>query len=311
MTHEKKTIHVIVGPTASGKSALSLCLARQSNGVIINADSMQIYREIPILAATPTPEERQDVLHKLYGVLSIIQPCSAAKWRDMAITAIEKTLQQGKTPILVGGTGLYVKALIDGLSPIPSVPQPIRVQTIQDYETMGGEAFKQRLATIDRITAERLEANDSQRLIRAWEVYRHTGKPLSHYQDMAREKPPHDWFFAIHILLPDRDALYERINRRFDIMLDNGMMDEVKSVHALPNLNPLLPSLKALGLPHLRAYLDGKEPLDEAVNKAKAASRQYAKRQYTWFRNQLAEVTDKQKSIRHYPLFGQDIVLND
>ena len=309
MTNEKKTVHVIVGPTASGKSALSLSLAQRINGVIINADSMQVYREIPVLAATPTPQEQQLVPHKLYGVLSIKQLCSAAKWRNMAIEAIQNALEHGTPPILVGGTGLYIKALIEGLSPIPSVPETIRIHAIQDYETMGGTAFKSHLQTIDPITAERLDANDSQRLIRAWEVYQHTGKPLSYYQDMAREKPPHDWFFAIHILLPDRETLYTRINQRFEVMLDNGMMDEVRTIHTLPNLNPLLSSLKALGLPHLRAYLDKKEVWNEAVDKAKAASRQYAKRQYTWFRNQLPETTDEQKNIRHYPCLGQNVAI--
>jgi len=268
---------------------------------------MQVYREIPVLSAAPNAQDQKTVPHKLYGILSIKELCSAAKWRDMAIEAIEDTFKNGKVPILTGGTGLYIKALIDGLSPIPSIPESVRIQAAKEYASLGGKTFKEQLSAIDSETAARLDENDSQRLIRAWEVYLHTGKPLSHYQNIQREKPPHDWFFNIHILLPERTILYNRINARFDTMVDNGMMDEVKAVHSIPNLSPLLSSLKALGLPHLRATITEKEPLESAIEKAKAASRQYAKRQYTWFRNQLPEGTDEQRAMQHHFSFGNDM----
>ncbi len=305
-TTKEKTIIIIAGPTASGKSALSLAEAAHCNGIIINADSMQVYREIPILAASPDAADKTVIPHRLYGILSIAETCSAARWRDMAVREIGDAFASGKTPVLVGGTGLYLKALIDGLSPIPSVPESVREAAIADYSRMGGKAFKERLAGVDTEAGERLDENDSQRLIRAWEVYAHTGSPLSFYQKIEREAPPSDWFFDITILLPLREELYRRINHRFDTMLNNGVMDEVKAVHNIPNLNPLLPSLKALGLPHLRDALDGKLSYEEAIEKAKAASRQYAKRQYTWFRNQLPEQSSDRLRVKHITDFGKN-----
>jgi len=225
----KKKIHIIAGPTASGKSAKALEIARAENGVIINCDSLQIYDALHILTAHPSKEEKAEIPHQLYGVLHPNEVCSAGNWREMVEPIIHETIQNDQTPIICGGTGLYIRALTDGLSPMPDIPEDIREQTVARYERLGAEGFYNELKTRDPIMAERFHANHKARIIRAMEVLDATGKSLSEWQKLPREAPPEDWDFKLHKVLPEREILYDRCNRRFEWMLENGALDEVKT----------------------------------------------------------------------------------
>jgi tRNA dimethylallyltransferase len=283
-----ETIHIIAGPTASGKSALALQMAQEKNGVIINADSMQIYNALPILTAQPSADDRQSAPHRLYGTLQPDQPCSAAQWRSLAIAEIETALANNQTPIVTGGTGLYIGALIYGLSPMPDVPPEIRAEAMRLQSERGNPGFHAELEKIDPAMAGRLHPNDTQRLIRAWEVMTATGQSLNDWQAEPREAPPEGWSFHVTLVLPDREILYSRCNTRFDHMLQNGALDEVAAfdctgTYAVEN---------ALGYRALKAHTEGRMSLEDAVTTAKTETRQYAKRQVTWFRHQLKHAED-------------------
>lgn len=275
--------HIIVGPTASGKSSLAMQMAQDKNGVIINADSMQIYDALPILTAQPSNEDKQSIPHRLYGALPPDQPCSAAQWRGLAIGEIETALTANQTPIIVGGTGLYIGALLYGLSPMPDIPPDIRAQAMALQAAHGNPAFHAELQKIDPVMAACLHPNDTQRLIRAYEVITATGKSLNEWQAAPREAPPDNWHFHITLVLPDRETLYNRCNTRFDWMLENGAIEEAAAFDA-PGAWPVQ---NALGYRALKAYTQGHMSLEDATDRAKAETRQYAKRQVTWFRHQI------------------------
>ncbi len=275
---------IVAGPTASGKSALALALAEEFGGTVINADSMQLYRELRILTARPDALAGERAPHLLYGVLGAGAPASAGKWRAMALRAIENARVAKRLPIVVGGTGLYLRALTQGLSPIPPVPEKIRAEARALHAKLGGKKFRAGLMERDPATAARLDPGDTQRLIRAHEVLEATGTPLSVWQAKSGEKSAHR-FFPI-LLMPDRAELHAAIDARFLGMMQAGALDEARALKAL-KLDPALPAMKALGVPVLIQHLDGAIPLEEAVKCAQAASRQYAKRQATWFRHQF------------------------
>ncbi len=286
----KDIIHVIYGPTASGKSALALEKAAEQNGVIINADSMQIYDALHTLTAQPPADEKAQAPHKLYGAMSPEEKCSAQHWRGLATIEIEKALVQGQTPIIIGGTGLYLKTLMKGLSPVPPVPDEIRAQTMARQAALGNPAFHEELAEKDPVMAEKLNPNDSQRLIRAWEVLEATGKSLAYWQSLPREGVPEDWKFETHFVNLDREDLYERCNTRFEKMMKTGILDEVRALDELiqsGNVPADAPVTHALGFHPLQAHLRGELALDEAIAQAQQETRNYAKRQLTWFRNQM------------------------
>lgn len=273
----------LFGPTASGKSALAVAAAQAFGGVVINADSMQIYRELPILSAAPTAGDRAKVPHRLYGVLSAAEPCSAGRWRALALSEIEAAWTAGRLPIVVGGTGLYLNALLRGLSPLPDIPDDIRQAARDLLAEIGPAALHGRLAERDPDTAARLVPSDPQRVVRAWEVLMATGRPLSAWQT----EPPTGALAAPALLItlePAREILYPAIDRRFLAMLEAGALEEVR---ALKDMTPSLPALRALGIPELRAYLEGSLALPRAIAAAQAATRHYAKRQFTWARHQL------------------------
>lgn len=276
---------LIAGPTASGKSAAALERARRENGAIINADAMQIYAGLPILSAQPSTQDQQEIPHELYSTLDPAEPSSAGKWSALAEAAIRKAVEAGRTPILVGGTGLYFKALLEGLAEIPDVPDSVRekVQTLHDQ--MGSESFRQELARLDPDSAAQIEKNDRQRLVRAYEVVIHTGKPLSYWQKQPSTGGLKGFTFERILLLPERDKLYAACDQRFSQMIERGAIDEVKQI-LKRNLDPNLPAMKTLGLREIAAYLKNEIGLDEAITKAQQATRNYAKRQITWFRNQ-------------------------
>ena len=275
-----KHVIVVTGPTASGKSALALALAAARGGTVINADAMQSYDAFPILTAQPTPEERARVPHALYGVLPLSETLSAARWRDLASAEIERS----EMPILCGGSGLYLRTLMQGISAIPAVPAELRDQANADWEAMGGDAFRARLAQRDPEIVARLKAGDRQRHVRAWEVVQATGRPLSDWQ--KGEGQPAPWRFKTILLAPDRAWLRARIETRFDVMLEQGVLAEVRAVFDRKP-DPKSPGLKAHGAPELFRYFRGELGLEAARQVAIDHTRQYAKRQMTWFRHQL------------------------
>lgn len=284
---DKAVIPVIAGPTASGKSALALSKARELNGVIINADSMQIYDALPLLTAQPSPEEKQEIPHLLYGALHPKDWCSAGNWREMAVAAIEDVLARHKTPLIVGGSGLYIKALMEGFSPIPDIPDDIRQSVIARQEELGNPAFYEILKKRDPVMAARLHPHHTARLIRAYEVIETTGKSLAEFQDMPKDKPPAHWHFDVTRVMPDKETLDARCDARFDWMLDHGALEEVEEFYRRDDIPDNALIHRALGAAPLKAYLDGKLSKDEAVARAKTDTRQYAKRQLTWFRHQV------------------------
>lgn len=281
----KQTVFVIGGPTASGKSGLALALAERVNGAVINGDSMQIYRGLPMLTAQPSSEDCSIVPHRLYNSLSPDDICSAGLWRDMALDEIAEVQALGKTPVIVGGTGFYLKSLLKGLSPIPDVEPQVRARLIALQIEMGNPAFHAEFAKLDKRMADKLDPFNTQRVVRAWEVLEGTGKSLAEWQDEPPIAPPPHLHFVMVALLPDREKLYQRCNRRFDLMVKDNVLDEVTAFRkTCPAGAPLE---KALGYPELCAFVDGKISLPEAVSLAQQSTRNYAKRQVTWFRNQI------------------------
>ena len=286
------TIYVVGGPTASGKSAHALRLAEDHDGVIINADSMQIYDGLPTLTAQPPAEDLAQAPHKLYGHLHPNEACSAGNWREIVEPLIEKTLTTGKTPIIVGGSGLYINALLYGLSPMPDVPDAIRQKNNALHAELGNPAFHAELEKRDPIMAARFHPEHTARLIRAMEVIEATGKSLAEWQKLPRLGPPEHWQFDVTLVMPPRETLYNRCNMRFEWMLDNGALDELKTfIKAKENGDISDKALlnNALGVKPLTAYLNDEIDIETAITLGQGETRKYAKRQVTWFRHQIKE----------------------
>lgn len=283
-------VHIIAGPTASGKSARALTLAKEIGGVIINADSLQIYDGLSILTATPSVDEMKDVPHRLYGVLPPQEVLSAIDWRKMALCEIDAALGNGYVPIIVGGTGFYIKTLMTGLSPIPDIPNEVRVLADDLMDSIGIEAFFLQLKEIDPVIAEKIDPQNRQRLVRAYEVFAHTGKPMSYWQSLPPVDVRNDLNFKTEIIMPERDVLYARCNDRFDAMIDGGAVQQVRDFDdkILAGKVPFDCALThALGFEYLQAHVRGEMDIDTAITLAKNETRHYAKRQVTWFKNQL------------------------
>lgn len=273
---------IIAGPTASGKSGCALAAAEEFGGVVINADAMQLYKEFSILTDRPDAADLARAPHRLYGVLAASDPCSAGRWRELALS--EMAAEAGRLPILVGGTGLYLKALISGLSPVPPIPAAVRAEARALYDRLGKDGFR---AEVLRRDSERAEPpHDKQRLLRVYEVLTATGRPLREWQAMAAGGADAPFRYACILFDPPREDLYAAIECRFERMVEAGAVEEVRRVLEL-RLDPSLPAMKALGLKELAAHVRGEIGLPEAVAKAKQASRNYAKRQVTWFRHQF------------------------
>ncbi len=279
---------LIAGPTASGKSAFALALAQKTGGTIINADSMQVYRDLKVITARPTPEEEAIVPHRLYGHVDAAVNFSAGAWVAEAATVLAEVRAQRRLPIFVGGSGLYFKALTRGLSAVPPIPPDIREGVRARLERDGVEALHAELAQRDPATAERLKSRDRTRIARALEVVEATGRSLSGWhRDGLPPLLPAGTFTAL-FLEPEREQLYARIDARFEAMLKAGALQEVARL-AARNLDPLLPAMKAHGVPALIAHLKGEITLEAAATIGRADTRHYAKRQFTWFRHQLPE----------------------
>ncbi len=271
---------IVAGPTCSGKSALAMDLARRLGGTVINADSMQIYRELRIVTARPGVEDEACVAHRLYGVRAAAEPGSVAWWRDAALEAMAAC---SGLPILCGGTGLYFQSLTRGIADIPQPAPQARAEARALLEELGAPALHARLLEVDPQTAGRLRPSDGQRVARAWEVWRSTGRGLAVWQADTQHPAPYQ--FSAIVLDPPRDELRAAIAIRFDAMIAAGAVAEVQSLLDL-GLDPDLPAMRAVGVPELRAYLRGEMSLAEAALRASLASGQYIKRQATWFRNQ-------------------------
>jgi len=288
----ENTVIIIAGPTASGKSACAMEVAQKRNGVIINADSMQIYDALPLLTAQPGPDDMNRVQHVLYAALPPKENCSAQSWREMALKEIETAFKNGKTPVVTGGTGFYIKALMQGLSPIPDVPVEIRARMAARQKETGNPAFHTELAKLDPGMAARLNPNDTQRLIRAREVLEATGKSLSWWQSLPPATDETGYHFDVRLIMPERADLYSRCDTRFEAIMAQGALDEVSAFckrlddGTVPQDAAIT---HALGFRPLRRYLGGEIKRDEAITLAKAETRQYAKRQVTWFRHQIAK----------------------
>jgi tRNA dimethylallyltransferase len=278
---EAKPVVLIAGPTASGKTALALWLAARRDVTIINADSAQVYAELPILSAQPSAKELASAPHKLFSYLHGREACSAARWAADAKVAINEAHEEGRLPVLVGGTGLYLRTLLDGIAPIPEVDAQLRadVRALATAEAYGA------LEREDAGMAAVLKPQDDSRIKRALEVIRATGRSIYDWRQ-AKEGGIKDQI-KLHplLLLPPRDWLHSRCDRRFEVMMAQGAIDEVRALLTL-NLPAGSPILRAIGVPEIGAMLDGQISEAEAIARGQAATRQYAKRQYTWFRNQ-------------------------
>ena len=251
---------IIAGPTASGKSGLGIAVAEEFGGTIINADSMQIYDGLRVVTARPSVEDEARVPHRVYGVLPPSEACSAARWRDLAAQAMEEAWESGRVPVVVGGTGLYLRTLMEGLSAIPDVPEPVRFEARQLIAELGNAAFHSCLAERDPIMAARLDRGDSQRVVRAWEVLQATGRSLAEWQALPPEGAVAAQWLSL-VILPIRPLLYVACNGRFRRMVKEGALDEVRALMAL-NLDHALPVMKALGVPELAAHQLRQAPSD-------------------------------------------------
>ncbi|MEC7437435.1 MAG: tRNA (adenosine(37)-N6)-dimethylallyltransferase MiaA [Pseudomonadota bacterium] len=277
------TFLMICGPTAAGKSGLALALAERYGGVVINADSMQLYADLRVLTARPDVSEEARVPHRLYGVLDGAERASVASWLTMATREIEAARDAGRLPILTGGTGLYFHAAMKGLAPVPDVPPDIHAECIAEYAERGGEAFRRDLLELDPVLGSQLHDGDSQRLVRAMGVVRASGRALSAWQ-----ADPHEGAIAgrpVRVaMMPPREELYEKINTRFSAMMEGGARSEVSTL-AARGLAPSLPVMKAIGVREIMALQAGDIDEARAVELASRDSRRYAKRQMTWIRN--------------------------
>jgi tRNA dimethylallyltransferase len=281
MAKKRPPVALIAGPTASGKSGLALRLAEATGGAIINADSAQVYRDLPILSAAPATEDRARAEHFLYGVLDGAQACSAADWAKMAKAEIARIHGEGRLPILVGGTGLYLRTLFDGIAPVPTIDAQIRA-------SVRGNGVSENLAELmplDPVAATTLNPGDTTRIARALEVVKSTGRTLKDWQQQREGGIGNEIGLRSLVLLPPRPWLYERCDLRFAQMVERGAAEEVEALMAR-QLDPNLPVMRAIGVAELGAHLRGELTIEQAIAAGQQATRRYAKRQYTWFAHQ-------------------------
>lgn len=285
---EKVRAILIAGPTASGKSALAISMAQSMNGVVVNADSMQVYADLRTITARPSVEEEAEAPHRLFGHVDAAENYSVGRWLVDVSVALNEIWAEGRMPIITGGTGLYFKALLEGLSDIPPVPDEVRAAVRAEAEERETSLLYADFAARDPETASNLRPTDRQRIIRAMEVLAATGKPLASFRNTRRPGmlagvPVRKMFLA-----PERAEVNQRINSRFITMMERGALDEVRLL-AARSLDPALPAMRAHGVPWLIRYLRGEIGLDAAITGGQTDTRHYAKRQFTWFRHQLAD----------------------
>ncbi len=288
MSEAAKGAILIAGPTASGKSTLALHMAKKTGGFIVNTDSMQVYDVLDLLSARPQSDELREAEHFLYGHVAPSVSYSTGKWFADVEALLSRADLRTRTPIFVGGTGLYFRALLGGLSQMPEVPADVREHWRNRMSEEGAEALHSALTELDPEIAATLRPTDSQRIVRALEVFEGTGKSLLHWQKNTGTALVDDASATKIVLLPDRKWLGERIAQRFNLMWDHGALDEVRVLNAL-HLDPALPAMKAIGVREISAFFAGEMTREDAIERSIIATRQYAKRQSTWFRNQLDE----------------------
>lgn len=291
---KKTPLYFVAGPTASGKSALAAEIAQQEKGIVLNADAMQVYQSLPLLTAQPDAALRALAPHDLYEIIPPTEAFSVARWRERIVPTLMAAREKGQTPILVGGTGLYFKALAEGLAEIPSIPPSVRREALDLYNARGPAAFCALLAHMDPESATRLAPGDRQRLVRAYEVAVHTGRPLSAWQkDATLTQTSFLKDFALRplLILPPRDKLYAACDARFETMIASGALKEVEDLlAAFPYfLDHTTPATKILGLREIAAFLKNEISMEQVISASQQATRHYAKRQITWFRNQWKE----------------------
>lgn len=287
---EKNDVHIIAGPTASGKSAYALDLAKKLDGVIINADSLQLYNGLSLLTAQPSADDKQHIPHLLYGITPPDVTLSAMDWRNMALAAIDKAIADKKVPIVVGGTGFYIKTLINGLSPIPEIPNEVRILSEDLMDSLGIDEFFEQLKKLDPVIAEKIDRHNRQRLIRAYEVHAHTGQPMSYWQSLPSVGIPEHLGFIPTLIMPERDVLYDRCNHRFDKMIEDGIVEEVRHFDDMMMAGKIpfdCALTHALGFKPLQSHVQGEMDLNTAITLSKNETRHYAKRQVTWFKHQM------------------------
>lgn len=277
---------LIAGPTASGKSALALRLAEEVGGSIINADSMQVYRELRVLTARPSVEDEARVPHHLYGHVPAAEAYSAGRYAREAALAIAEVRRAGRRPVIVGGTGLYFRALLEGLSPVPSVPDDVRSYWRDEAARRSSQELHAILAARDPVMASRLRDTDPQRVTRALEVLDASGHSLAHWQAIPGEPSLREDETIRLVAAPDRETLYQRCDARFSLMMAHGAVEEVRDL-AAQKLDPGVPCMRALGVDPLMQLIDGSLTAEEAETRASADTRQYAKRQVTWLRSNM------------------------
>jgi tRNA dimethylallyltransferase len=293
ISSSRPALALIAGPTASGKSALALALAERMDGVVINADSAQVYADLRIISARPSAGDEGRAPHRLYGWRDAALPCSAADWAKAAKLEIAEAQSAGRLPILAGGTGLYIRTLLDGIAPVPEIDPAVR-EAVRSFSVAHNHAS---LAVEDPPAAERLRPSDSTRVARALEVVRSTGRPLAEWQKervggIAGEVDP-----VPLVLLPPRDRLYRRCDERFEKMMCDEGIEEVRALLDR-KLNPMLPAMRAIGVREIAGFLTGELGREEALEAGRTATRQYAKRQYTWFSRQPPP---------HWPRFAEPL----
>lgn len=290
------SVVVVIGPTASGKSALALGLAAKYNGVIINADASQIYKGVPIVTAVPSEADKTKVEHRLYEILDPWEKGSVSEWVRLATAEIKNTWRNNKLPVVVGGTGFYVESLIVGVSPIPETGAKAKEKVAELLAKEGTKGLFAKLTELDPAGGRMVKPNDVTRARRALEIFLDTGKSIAEWFKMPMIKPLPEADFRVLAVLPKLQDLEKKCAARFDWMMENGALDEVKKLLEL-NLDENQPVMKAIGVPELKSFLQGKTTLEEAVKLAKLHTRQYAKRQLTWFRNRLKNLEGAEVSI--------------
>ena len=287
-----KTVFVIAGPTAAGKSKFSLDLAKKLNGIIINSDSMQVYKNLSILTARPTTEEMNNVEHSLYGYVDGGKRYNVVKWCKDASKVIEVSFEKNTTPILVGGTGLYINTLINGIINIPSIPEEIKIESERILTKFGKDFLINQIKNIDPDSLKEININDNVRLRRIWEVFETTGKKFSEWKLNENKTFIKNYNFKLILFLPDRKKNYEIVNSRFIKMINGGAIEEVKSLLG-DHLNESLPVMRAHGVPEIKKYLENETTLEECIVKGQQVTRNYVKRQHTWWNSSKLEIFHK------------------
>lgn len=284
----KKDVIVLCGPTASNKSYLGHALAKACSGEIINIDSMQVYKEIPIITASPSKSYKSEIPYHLYNFLSITEDFTVVKYLKLASEKINQVTTSGKLPILIGGTGLYINSLVFGYNNIPDISDDLRQQVRKLHNEIGNIELHNRLTKLDTIASSRINQLDTQRLIRAYEVVLQTGKSIFYFQTLPQKQILSEFNVKIIFLNPERKFLYKTIDERLANIFKDGAIDEIALIKKQYNSENYL-NLKAVGIKEILAYLENKLTLDDALNLAQTRTRRYAKRQITWFKNQIKE----------------------